>query len=742
MTFLKAAERLTQMGFHVFPLRENGKKPIYKGAYINYSVSSPGECVQFWQEKRTYNIGIATEKFGDEGDALLVVDIDDKEGKKGSQTVMALELKGQTFPKTLTQITPTGGKHLIYKVKSAIPQTQGLFGADSGIDTRSRGGLIVGAGSKIDGKSYYFENVKTPIEWAPKWLLDACAVGIERERKTLIDAKDVSQEGAMNRAIAYLQEQAPIAVEGAGGDHATFIVANKLKDLGVSKDNCLNLMADYWNDNCEPPWGMDELHKKIINAYTYGQNKIGVDAPESEFETLEDTDDEPSDPVSQINKEFAFAVIGGKSTIIHQIANELNYMSVQAFHDYLKPWTVQTGNGKRAQVSKIWFESKRRPTYRKVEMVPKDNAPKDIYNLWRGFSCTPLAETEEATAEMVEGVAMFKEHLLENICKGKEDLYQWLMGFFAHLVQKPWEKPLVAIVFMGKRGTGKNAILDRVGNLVDQHYKVVAHRRYLTGQFNSHFENCIFSVLDEVAWAGDKEAEGVLKDLITGTHHSIEYKGKEPYKVKNLLRVGIVSNEDWCVPAGHEERRFAIFEVGEGRMQDNAFFAKMEELIDKKGGQRLLLKELQEFDLSKVNVNKAPQTVGLFKQKIESLNLVHAWWYSCLKEGELLGEEFNNKEWPVEILKSAMREAFLADSKKRGVRTWLASDTKFGEQLSQVCPELKPQRVRRDGIRTYCYKVPPLSECRNAFSRFINFDIEWEEIEGASNVVDATGFFG
>jgi hypothetical protein len=42
---------------------------------------------------------------------------------------------------------------------------------------------------------------------------------------------------------------------------------------------------------------------------------------------------------------------------------------------------------------------------------------------------------------------------------------------------------------------------------------------------------------DEAFWAGDHAAEGKLKDLVTGHDHFIEYKGKEPVRVQNFVRL-------------------------------------------------------------------------------------------------------------------------------------------------------------------------------------------------------------
>jgi Family of unknown function (DUF5906) len=61
--------------------------------------------------------------------------------------------------------------------------------------------------------------------------------------------------------------------------------------------------------------------------------------------------------------------------------------------------------------------------------------------------------------------------------------------------------------------------------------------RYITGRFNSHLADCLLLHADEAFWAGDHAAEGKLKDLVTGHDHFIEYKGKEPVRVQNFVRL-------------------------------------------------------------------------------------------------------------------------------------------------------------------------------------------------------------
>ena len=731
MNSIDHAKNLAATGFYVFPIVADGKIPAVK-AFTEKATCDASEVAALWLN-RNNNIGIATSKFFG-GEALLVVDVDNKGDKNGSDILLGLELAGHDFPKTLTQKTPTGGYHMIYKVKTAVKQGVNVLG--DGLDIRSRGGYILGAGSQIKGKSYTIDN--TPIADAPRWMIQRCKASVKKEARKKQPKIEVDQSAATMKGADYLKNSAPLAIEGQGGDQTTFIVASQLKDMGVAQDNCLDLLLDHWNERCEPPWIPDELEEKIENAFVHGQNAPGSDSPEADFDVIED--DETFDPVEELNERYSFIVIGGKSTILkHKKSGEVSYMNVQAFHDLEKSNVIIGPKGGVKQVSELWMGSDQRSTYESIELLPCQETPEGVYNLWRGFSCEPLEKGEDCTEEMAQGVRMFKEHALQNVCGGDEKLFNWLMGYFAHLVQRPWDKPLTALVFKGKKGVGKNALIDRIGHLFGCHYLLTANRRYLLSNFNKHLGNLILFTLDEAYWSGDKAAEGILKDLITGTTHLIEQKGREMYRMKNILRVCVIGNEDWVVPASEDERRFAVFNVGDKRRKDKVFFSTIERLIDKKGGNRLLLRELLDFDLVQVDVNDAPNTQGLLDQKIESLNPVYAWWHDSLVEGSIMNLPFSN-EWPREIGVEQLREAFTVYIKQRGIRSWAPNASAFGKKLNQVIAGAETKRIRDGDTRKRVYILPSLEQCRALFDDFIGHKLKWEPLE-PSNVIDARHVF-
>lgn len=87
---------------------------------------------------------------------------------------------------------------------------------------------------------------------------------------------------SVNGAIRFLTT-AKVAVEGRGGDTATYATAARVHDYGVSEAMCYTLMAEHWNPRCEPPWDNDELKMKITNAYRYAKNAQGILHPGSMF---------------------------------------------------------------------------------------------------------------------------------------------------------------------------------------------------------------------------------------------------------------------------------------------------------------------------------------------------------------------------------------------------------------------------------------------------------------------------
>jgi hypothetical protein len=714
MNLLERALALAKHGFHVFPCEANGKKPVIND-FPNRATRDP-EQIERWFRGNDYNIGISTTRFGDDH-ALVVIDVDNKNGKDGDAQLLSLELEGHDLPASLEQSTPSGGRHIVYITDNPLKQGTNVLGA--GLDIRSRGGYIVGPGSTIDGRAYKQINGHGQLAPAPQWLIEKLGQDHRVESRAGVVLDGVDADRARDRALAYLST-APVAVEGESGDLITFKVAARLKDLGVSEPDAFDLMLA-WNQQCSPPWTADELNEKIFNAYRYGREPQGSSAPEAVFTpAVNDNEDDGVHPVDALNTEYAFIKAGAfvlqETTDAKERFTTIR-LSPNDMHAWFANKTITVGE-KQVPLSKLWMSRRSRREYDSVVFSPLHNVPARFYNLWRGFTVAPAASASHPALDA------FLEHALHNVCNGDKALCHWLLGYFAHMIQKPWEKPLVALVFKGAKGTGKNALVERVGKLLGRHFLVADDERYLLGNFNSHLEANLFFVLDEAAWAGDKRAEGKLKGLITGSEHNIERKGAEPYQVDNLTRVAIIGNEKWLVPASQEERRFAVFNVGDGRRQDRDFFLAMR-LGMEQGGYAHLLRFLMDYDISGVDVNDAPSTQGLIDQKHASLEPVQEWWLDCITSNELLGSSFTG-ELPPRIPTHKAHESFTAWARQRNVRSRLPDHNTFVKTLRAVAPSFEKKKARVEGgDPTYAFFNPGIEILRGDWDRWIGGTHDW-----------------
>lgn len=729
MTFLEHALALAAAGFHVFPLIEGGKFPAIDD-FPNQASRDAARIRAWWTDPvmetlQPWNIGISTSHYADAG-ALLVVDVDNKNGKSGDDTILELETQGYEFPLTYEQRTPTGGRHLVYFVEAPVKQGTNVFG--SGLDVRSRGGFIVGLGSAIGEKLY--EGNSLGIVPAPQWMVDKCGLAPETRPADAGPAEGVDRERALRRALSYLTTEAPLGYAGGRNDTA-FRVAARLKDFGVPQSDALDLMALHWP--CEPMLEHAELEHVVNSAFVYGRGKAGNAAPETEFSVVSQPPVDAADPgavppevkhpFEQLNANYAFVIAGGGHHILFETFDPegnpaLEHLGEGTFHRKHAARVMQLGK-KAEPVTQLWMQSPERRSYDGICFRPGQEAPPRWYNLWRGFAVEP---SDSGNAEAQWALAAWKEHLLENVCHGNEKLARWLTGYFAHIVQRPYEKPLVALVLRGGKGTGKNALIQvGVDAVLGSHSLVVADRRYLVGNFNGHLENLLLLTFDEAFWSGDKQAEGVLKSLITGDSHVIEHKGKEPYTVENKVRVVIIGNEDWLVPASHDERRFAVFDVGDGRKQDRAFFTRMR-LGMEAGGCAMLLHFLLSFDLTGLDINEAPNTAALMEQKHATLEPFYQWWLDCLSEGYIIGSDFG-ESWPKEAGKEHFRQAFRRYIKERNIRSRIPDDRAVGKLLKKCAPSVATKGKSR--TLGNIYRFTSLEKTREEWERFIGHSVEW-----------------
>ena len=429
----------------------------------------------------------------------------------------------------------------------------------------------------------------------------------------------------------------------------------------------------------------------------------------------------------RMSETYALVLMGSKGVVIREqndgpIEDRLKVLAPEAFRLWYanRFTTIRDKDGKEKVVTwaTAWLNSRERRQYKGIEFFPNpDGAPgtEGYLNLWRGFAVEPKPKEN--------GWATFRDHLYTNVCHQDQKLFAWVLGWFAHMVQRPRERLGTALVLRGKMGTGKSKVGEVMGSLFPTHYFMVDDPRYITGQFNPHMASCLLLQAEEAVWAGDKAAEGRLKGLVTSTFQMIEAKGIDPIRLDNHVRLIMTSNEDWVVPAGKDERRFAVLDVGDGCAQNFDYFGAIDaEMAD--GGREALLHDLLAFDLASVNLRQIPLTQPLLEQKIRSLTPVESWWLAAIERGAPTRK--HHSTWPIEVRCDELFDDYVATSDKIGVKR-RAEETVFGMQLRKMVPGLTKRRMTDTDGRHWFYVLPSLDDCRQIFTDQVGQAMPWGE---------------
>lgn len=173
------------MGFKVFPLRENDKRPLFKGSAQTQGTTDLNQVHDIWTQHPNANIGIAT------GDGLTVIDVDTiaSHGVDGENSMLEYQITNGFINATLEVTTPTGGKHYYYLTDNEYSNKASIL---PGVDVRGLGGYVVGPGSAINGTLYEAEHFMEPQRANSEviQLLGAC-----KKRETSTDPFEALEKG-------------------------------------------------------------------------------------------------------------------------------------------------------------------------------------------------------------------------------------------------------------------------------------------------------------------------------------------------------------------------------------------------------------------------------------------------------------------------------------------------------------------------------------------------------------------
>ena len=399
---------------------------------------------------------------------------------------------------------------------------------------------------------------------------------------------------------------------------------------------------------------------------------------------------------------------GGKCVVVTEGRSPINpnkkvyvFQSKEAFEQWMANEFVPSLKKKdeRDAVGSWWWRHPKRRQYDAVVFEPLEppivrtaDGP-SLFNTYLGWGVEPKQGDW----------SLMRRHIKEVLANSDPKTDDYITRWTAWSIQHPDKLPLVALVLIGCKGRGKGTFARALEIIFGSHSLQISSQRHVVGNFNAHLENLILMISDEAYWAGHKADAGSLQRMITEPSLTIEAKGYDVRNVKNRIHLLMLAEPGWAVPAGQDERRYAVYEVSE-EARDEAYFKALYREIDG-GGPAAMLYDLQHMDLGDWHPRHIYKTAALRHQQELSLSPWDEWMLGLLEEGELPGTVAGR-------LRTASPTALLYDAKEKVLRLRDQGKMKLADYLGKQwqCTKYHDGPVRG-------YNFPPLANLRSTWDK-------------------------
>jgi hypothetical protein len=177
-----AALKWQRLGFSVLALAPGTKRPhrLFASngtetlAGVHWATTDPRMVEHVWSRDKLAGVGIRTNR-------LVVVDLDTHHGNHGEAELASFtDAWSLPLPPTFCQFTPSGGKHLWYRLPAGV-QLPSRTSILPGVDIKAGGGYVAAAPTMIWQESmdggrvlvpYRMHGCPCALAWLPGWMAD------------------------------------------------------------------------------------------------------------------------------------------------------------------------------------------------------------------------------------------------------------------------------------------------------------------------------------------------------------------------------------------------------------------------------------------------------------------------------------------------------------------------------------------------------------------------------------------
>lgn len=489
---------------------------------------------------------------------IMVLDIDNKNGSNGSDSLLALceELciNYEELFNTLVTKTPNGGYHLFFKYKEGLKNKAAYV---DGIDIRTDGGLIVLPYTKLKGKQEYKVYKQEEIKDMPlelfNYLKDKCKV--EEVKK---GEKSLKRKRAIPGDIKDLRNKKVREGEGRNQDLMSFL-GSMIKVPNMRNFNkLLEIAYAYTNSYHEPPLADDEVVNTVNSALKYALppffNENGKLIPVTLINYIK----ENNNTVARSHKHYMYNDKGYYAEMQDLELWDLIFKK----QGYIPEEQQKLGRFKEFREMLEIFTS-----------IPLNQDTSDLLNLENGmldlntfkllphdpkyysFSQVPFSFNAEAIGSF-KG-SRFEQLITSSLEADTINLVQEMFGLSLQNNPKKFQK---CFILVGDGSNGKGVLLSILSKLVgENNISRVGIQKYNTKFENYTLENKKLNLDTDSSGTRIEESEN-FKKAIAGEIISVQRKGVDSVDiVPTHLHISAMNNLPSCADKSDGFYRRLIF---------------------------------------------------------------------------------------------------------------------------------------------------------------------------------------
>jgi hypothetical protein len=325
---------------------------------------------------------------------------------------------------------------------------------------------------------------------------------------------------------------------------------------------------------------------------------------------------------------------------------------------------------KKQKFTDWWLRDDTIRTYSRMDyFVDPSDCPPDVFNTYDGFAASHLPPTDADITPILDHFNV--------LCNYETAATEFLLDWFAAIVQTPWKLNGIAIVLMGSHGCGKDILMTWFGSQIvgmENYHKTGRPNIDLFSDFNSTRKNTIFYHIEE----GNSDAiqpamVEQFKNYITDPYASIQMKNENTMSLsKNYNHFVLTTNKKIPFHIEKTERRMFAVRASADKTKSKAYFQRLGNAIADQGVTRNFYDYLMARDLTERDWFNPPVTSAL-----------QSWKTECMPRLDPFIDYFKaNNETPCTVVSSLLYEKYAEWCELAGEE--LLSLRSFGLELKNI----------------------------------------------------------